>query len=242
MRLTAAINGASAPGTHPGLPVTPDELAAAARSALAAGADAIHLHVRDASGAESLAGGDVAAVLAAVRTTCQETPIGVSTGAWAVPDPAARLRAIESWQVLPDFASVNFHEARAFEVAELLLSRGVGVEAGLWHLAAADLLVASGLAPRCLRMLIEPMQPDVESALANAAAIAAALDRARVDSARLLHGTGPTTWPLLRAAAARGLAMRVGLEDVFELPDGAIAPDNAALVTAARAILDDVVR
>lgn len=242
MRLKAAINGASAPGTHPALPITPDELATAARSARAAGADAIHLHVRDASGAESLAGGDVAATLTAVRTACPQTPIGVSTGAWVVPDPAARLRAIEAWHVLPDFASVNFHEARACEVAELLLSRGVGVEAGLWHLAAADLLVASGLAPRCVRLLIEPMQPDVESALANATAMAAALDRARVDSARLLHGTGPTAWPLLRAAAARGFAARVGLEDVFELPDGAVAADNAALVTAARAILDDVVR
>lgn len=242
MRLKAAINGAAAAGTHPALPVTPEEIAEAARSARAAGADAIHLHVRDASGAESLAGDDVAAVLTATRAACPETPIGVSTGAWVVPDPAARLRAIEDWRVQPDFASVNFHEARAFEVAELLLSRGVGVEAGLWHLPAADLLVASGLAPRCLRMLIEPMQPDVESALANAAGIAAVLDRARIDRPRLLHGTGPTAWALLRAAAARGFATRVGLEDVFELPDGAVAPDNAALVAAARAILDDVVR
>lgn len=241
MRLKAAINGAAASGMHPALPVTPEEIAEAARSARAAGADAIHLHVRDASGAESLAGDDVAAVLTATRAACPETPIGVSTGAWVVPDPAARLRAIEDWRVQPDFASVNFHEARACEVAELLLSRGVGVEAGLWHLAAADLLVSSGLAPRCLRVLIEPMQADVESALANATAIAAALDRARVEAPRLLHGTGETAWPLLRAAAERGFATRIGLEDVFDLPDGAFAPDNAALVRAARAILDDVV-
>jgi uncharacterized protein (DUF849 family) len=241
VRLKAAINGASAAGSHPALPVTPEEMAAAARSARAAGADAIHLHVRDAGGEESLAGDDVATVLTAVRAACPGVPIGVSTGAWIVSDPAQRLRAIEGWRLLPDFASVNFHEARAFEVAELLLSRGVGVEAGLWHLPAADLLVASGLAPRCLRVLIEPMQPDVESALANATAIAAALDRARVDAPRLLHGTEETAWPLLRAAAERGLATRIGLEDVFELPDGALAPDNAALVRAARAILDDVV-
>lgn len=242
MRLKAAINGAQAAGVHPALPVTPAEIAAEARSARAAGADAIHLHVRDASGAESLSGHDVAAVLTAVRAACPETPIGVSTGAWILPDPAARLRAIEDWQVLPDFASVNFHEARAGEVAELLLSRGVGVEAGLWHLAAADLFVTSGLARRCLRVLIEPMQTDLDPALANAAAMAAALDRARIDLPRLLHGTGPTAWPLLRAAAERGCAARIGLEDVFELPDGAVAEDNAALIAAARAILHAVGR
>ncbi len=242
VRLKAAINGARAVGEHPALPVTAEEIAAAARSSRAAGADAIHLHVRDVAGDESLSGDDVATVLAAVRAVCPGTPIGVSTGAWIVPDPAERLRAIEGWRLLPDFASVNFHEARALEVADLLLSRGVGVEAGLWHLPAADLLAASGLARRCVRVLIEPMQPDVESALANATAIAAALDRARVEAPRLLHGTGETAWPLLRAAAARGFSTRIGLEDVFDLPDGALAVDNAELVRAARSILDGVVR
>jgi uncharacterized protein (DUF849 family) len=238
MRLKAAINGSLSATAHPTLPVTPAEIADAARSSRAAGAEAVHLHVRDAAGDESLASVDVAEVLTAVRALCPETPIGVSTGAWIVADPAERLRVIADWQVLPDFASVNFHEARASEVAELLLSRGVGVEAGLWHLAATDLLVTSGLAARCLRILIEPMQVDVEPALANAAAITAALDRARIDRPRLLHGNGPTTWPVLRAAVAKGFATRIGLEDVSELPDGTMASDNAALVTAARLILD----
>lgn len=242
IRLQAAVNGAWAAERHPALPVTAAAIADAARSARAAGADAIHLHVRNARGAESLAGDDVETVLTAVWNACPATPIGVSTGAWIVPDPAKRLRAIADWQVLPDFASVDFHEARACEVADLLLSRGVGVEAGLWHLAAAELLLSSGLAARCLRVLIEPTQPDVEPALAQAAGIEATLDRARVARPRLLHGAGATAWPLLRAAAGRGFAVRVGLEDVLELPDGATAPDNAALVLAARAILDDGVR
>ena len=238
MRLKAAINGGRRPEEHPALPVTPVAMAEAARAAREAGADAIHLHVRDAAGAESLAARDVAAVLEAVRAACPNTPIGVSTGAWVVTDPAERLRALEGWTTLPDFASVNFHEARAAEVAELLLARGVAVEAGLWHLAAADLLVASGIGPRCLRILVEPMHLEPEPALAAATAIEAALCRARIAPPLLLHGVGAAAWPLIRAAAARGLATRVGLEDVLELPDGAPAPDNAALVRAACAILD----
>jgi uncharacterized protein (DUF849 family) len=43
---------------------------------------------------------------------------------------------------------------------------------------------------------------------------------------------------VLRAAVAKGFATRIGLEDVSELPDGTMASDNAALVTAARLILD----
>lgn len=39
--------------------------------------------------------------------------------------------------MLPDFASVNWHEDGADEVAAALLEIGVGVEAGLWHVDAA---------------------------------------------------------------------------------------------------------
>jgi uncharacterized protein (DUF849 family) len=53
----------------------------------------------------------------------------------------------------------------------------------------------------------------------------------------LLHGEGTSCWPALRHAARRGLATRIGLEDVLELPDGTPAPDNAALVRAATRVL-----
>jgi uncharacterized protein (DUF849 family) len=54
----------------------------------------------------------------------------------------------------------------------------------------------------------------------------------------LLHGEGSSSWPVLRHAVRRGLATRIGLEDVLALPDGTPAPDNAALVRAARAIIE----
>ncbi len=52
----------------------------------------------------------------------------------------------------------------------------------------------------------------------------------------LLHGQESSAWPALRHAAALGLQARIGLEDVLALPDGTLAPDNAALVAAARAV------
>jgi uncharacterized protein (DUF849 family) len=54
---------------------------------------------------------------------------------------------------------------------------------------------------------------------------------------RLLHGYGATTWAMLARAADLGFATRIGLEDTLVLPDGTEAPDNAALVAAAREIL-----
>ena len=52
----------------------------------------------------------------------------------------------------------------------------------------------------------------------------------------LLHGEGGYAWPALRHAVELGLQARIGLEDVLTLPDGTPAPDNAALVTAARTV------
>ncbi len=131
MLLEAALNGARDPAAHPALPVTPAALAAAAAESVAAGAGAIHFHVRGPNGRESLAADDVVQALGAVRAAVPRTPVGVSTGAWIVRDPARRLSLIGQWVALPDFASVNFHEEGAVELARLLRSRGVGIEAGL---------------------------------------------------------------------------------------------------------------
>jgi uncharacterized protein (DUF849 family) len=161
----------------------------------------------------------------------------VSTGAWIVDDPDEMPAAIRRWTVLPDFASVNVHEANALEVADLLLDRGIGVEAGVWTEDAAAVLAQSGLAERCLRILIEPMEQTVDAALDVVAGIDAALVAAAPQVPRLLHGTEATTWPLLAEAAKRGDDARIGLEDSVLLPDGSSPSDNADMVRAARDLL-----
>jgi uncharacterized protein (DUF849 family) len=53
----------------------------------------------------------------------------------------------------------------------------------------------------------------------------------------LLHGLDESCWPLLEYAGVRGVQTRIGMEDTLKLPDGSTAPDNAALVSAAVALL-----
>ena len=236
MRLQACLNGARRPGAHPRLPVTPDDLARDAVAVVAAGADALHVHVRGADGTESLAGADVAATLDALRRVV-DVPIGVSTGAWVVPDPDERVAAVAAWSVVPDFASVNLHEAGALEVTRALLGHGVDIEAGLWNTDSARALVVGGLAGACVRLLLEPIDQDLAVAEATLDGLLAAVEGVAPDAQRLLHGFGETTWPILRRARARGFASRIGLEDTFELPDGTPAPDNAALVAAGAALM-----
>ncbi|MEK6280225.1 MAG: 3-keto-5-aminohexanoate cleavage protein [Acidobacteriota bacterium] len=233
MLIKAAINGGRTKAEHPSIPVTPEEQAAAVLECLTAGARAIHLHVRARDGVESLATEDVARTLRAVRSAAPHAKIGISTGAWIVPEPAERIRLATAWEVLPDFASVNFHEAGAKELAQVLLSKGVDIEAGLCDAGDAETFVKSGLAPRCLRVLLEPQEQEIEKARGTVQKIEAVLGDGEISLQRLLHGTEATTWRILKDAVDRGYGVRIGLEDTLQLSNGAMARSNAELVAEA---------
>lgn len=234
MLLQACLNGACDREAHPRCPITPSDVSADAIATVAAGAECVHVHPRDRDGAQTLDAEDVGNTITALRETT-DVFIGVSTGAWIVADPAERLRAIEAWRALPDFASVNFHEEGAVELATALLGREIGVEAGIWTAESAQVLVASGLAERCVRILIEPTEPVTDEAIATVDAIEAVLDGVAPEVPRLLHGRNSTAWDLVAEAARRGYDTRIGLEDTARLPDGKLTPGNADLVRAALA-------
>ena len=241
--LQVCLNGARQRTECELLPVTPQELGDAAAEAVAAGARAVHIHPKDADGADTMAAVHVDAAVAAVRASAPGVPIGVTTGEWTESDPRRRAALVHSWSVLPDHASVNWHEDGADLVATALLETGVGIEAGLFSgTDAAARLRAWPHAYRVLRVLAEVTDTDpatapgtAERLLAELAALDGLAEAARRPV--LLHGEEGGAWPVLQVAAARGLDARIGLEDVLVLPDGTAAADNTALVLAAREIL-----
>jgi uncharacterized protein (DUF849 family) len=230
--IKACLNGARAPGEHPALPITPAQLAADGAAAVAAGAQALHIHPRDASGDETL---DVDEAVRAVQAACPGVPVGVSTGTWIVPDIAARVAAVRAWRA-PVMASVNLSEEGHVEVMAALVQAGVGIEAGTSRVADVTALQASGFADRLVRVLVEPQEPDRAAAVAAAQAVDAALDAAGIAAPRVHHGYNAATWDVLRRAKALGHGWRVGLEDTLTLPDGGVAESNAQLVGAALAL------
>lgn len=224
------LNGARGAADGAVVPLSPEAMARSAAEAVAAGASDIHVHPKTACGQDTLSPRVLAATLSAIRTRVAVT-VGVTTGAWAEPDPADRVARVRSWTVLPDHASVNWHEPGAEEVATALLDRGIGVEAGIWSgTDGAARFTASPLAPRVLRVLAEVTDTSADTAEASAHALLAALGPP--GRPVLLHGEDGGAWPVLRLAGRLWLATRIGLEDTLELPDGERAQSNAALVTA----------
>ncbi|MEL6678966.1 MAG: 3-keto-5-aminohexanoate cleavage protein [Pseudomonadota bacterium] len=238
MMLQACLNGGIRRGVASGVPMTPEALASEAKAAVAAGAECLHIHPRDASGEETLAPEPVAAALSAIRAAVPGVAVGLGTGDWIAPGGTARRADIAGWTVLPDYVSINLREPDAPTVMDMMIARGVGIEAGLWTHADAERFTRLPQAERCLRMLVEMPDCPAPEAKARAARTIAHLEDHGPLLPILLHGKRQSAWPMLAEAKSRGLATRMGLEDAQALPDGTPVATNGPLIAMARDLLD----
>ncbi len=246
--LQACLNGARRPSRHPTLPVTPAQLAADAVAVASVGAEAVHLHVKDAHGADTPDGAALGAVLEAVRAASRRaggchhrgmggTRPGRPAGRRRRVDGAARLRVRQ-------LARARRGGRRRPAGGPRRRRRGGGCGTSRRSRAGG----AGRTATRCLRALLELPAGLDEAATAEAAdALLTGVGAGPGGPSSggvlaLLHGAGSSAWPAVRHAGRRRVSTRIGLEDTLELPDGSPAPDNAALVRAALAVLPGRVR
>jgi uncharacterized protein (DUF849 family) len=233
MIVQACLNGAHPPNYHPHLPVTIQAIVEDGRKVVAAGANELHVHVRDQTGLESLHPDCVDATMIDLKTQLPGTLIGISTGEWIEKDDDRLLTYVGRWRALPDYASVNLSEKNAPALIERLHRVGIGIEAGLAEASDAERLLALGLERLALRILVEVSEQDLPHALAMTDEILSVLRRSSARKPILMHGANASAWPLLQRAIKSGFSSRIGLEDVSILPDGSTAKSNADLVAAA---------
>jgi uncharacterized protein (DUF849 family) len=238
-RLKVCLNGGRSRADHPAVPLSPAELAASAEAAVAAGAEAVHVHPRNADGIESLAAAEIGAAVAAIRQACPGIAVGVSTGLWITGgDQATRQALVAEWAGLPvvarpDFASVNLSEPGWPDLCRLLGAAGIAAEAGIWSVADAHELARAGTMANWLRILVEIPDIPAPEALTLADEILRCLDDLSVPSPRLLHGEAASCWSLIAHAGKLNLAARVGLEDTLVGPDATAVSGNAELISLA---------
>jgi uncharacterized protein (DUF849 family) len=225
MRVKGCLNGGRARAEHAAVPLAPEELAADAVAARAAGAFAVHVHPRDSGGAQTMAARACDAAVAAIRAAAPGLPVGLSTAEAIDPDPFARAAAVTAWRCRPDFVSVNLSELGWAGIVRAALHSGVGVEAGLATPADAQALARGPFTHQVMRALVE-----VDGGADEARAVAELIPDG---VPQLWHGYGQRTWEVIAAAIAAGIDVRVGLEDTLVLPDGSPASGNAELVATA---------
>lgn len=248
-RVMVAPNGARrGKSDHPALPVTDDEMVETAIACHAAGADGIHLHLRDAQGAHLLDAGRYGALVARLQEAVPGMYLQVTSEA------AGRYSAAEQQMMMkalkPAHVSVGLREMvrqpgdwpRAREFYRWAADQGVQIQHILYSPAEAR-----AFADACRNRLIpgeSHLLLFVQGSYANGAADAVPLEGylAPLAEAGIVHdwmacAFGPEETQSLLRAAELGGKLRVGFENSLWHADGTLARDNAERVAALRAAL-----
>ena len=238
--IAVAPNGARKQKTdHPQLPITPLELADTAARCCDAGAAMIHLHVRDAEGKHSLEPDDYRPAIREVRAAVGDRMLiqvtSEAAGVYQAPQQVAAMLALEPGCIslgLREFiADETQIESGAAFLAELKVRQTLvqyilyGPEDIRWY----EQLCRDGVipSPRNLVLLVlgrygaqqygKDMLPRY-------------LDALETDCSWMACAFGTEEPQVMEQAIGLGGHCRVGFENNLWLPNGELAPDNAALV------------
>lgn len=223
---------------HPALPIHTGEIARAAQACHAAGADALHLHVRDDAGSHSLDAGRYREALAELGTAVPGMPVQITTEAANIFDVAAQLACLKA--VAPSWASISVREiARAPELADRVYGCCAEVGTKVQHiLYGTD--DAALLADWKARGTVRADQSDVifvlgrytEGQVSAPHDLAPFLAHAPQGAAWMVCAFGRAEHACLAHAAEQGGDLRVGFENNMQNADGRPFADNAASVAA----------
>ena len=252
--ITVAPTGAeSQKDANPALPVTLDELVAAARSCQDAGAAMVHIHIRDEDGRPTLDLGRLRDTVAAVREAT-DLIVQLSTGG-AVTDPfETRLAVLDA---APDSCSlttgtVNFGDDVFVNpwpfVAELYQrtqAMGILPEFELFelgHVTAMNRLLDEFGEPAGGHVHADFVMGVPGGMPGSAQALVAGVAMLPAGATWSATGIGRSSLPVMLAALSLGGNLRVGMEDTLTYGPKRPARDNAELVERAARLASEAFR
>ncbi len=220
---------------HAALPVSVEQIVETAKACYQAGAQGLHLHVRDDMGQHSLDAGRYLETMTELKRIVPGMDLQITTEAAGVFSVADQLNCLQ--QVRPEWASISVREiarqpALAPRIYALCADQGTRVQHILYDAEDAGLLThwaATGV--------VRPQQIERLLVLGRYAtgqeSTPADLDLfPRDDSPWMVCAFGTQEHACLYEAARRGGDLRVGFENSLTTPDGQQWADNAASVAA----------
>ncbi|MEO9575256.1 MAG: 3-keto-5-aminohexanoate cleavage protein [Tateyamaria sp.] len=231
-------------GDHPRLPLSIQEIRDETVACASAGADALHLHVRDQWGGHSIDPGRYKEAIDEVHRALPDFPIQITTESAGVFDVEQQLACLRDLR--PKAASISIREvARDAEMASRIYGicsdNGSSVQHILYDLddwtqlltwreqgtvkeGQADVIFVLGR--------YTPPKPAELSDLSSFTHLFQQLP-GRV----MICAFGPSEHDVLCAASAHGADLRVGFENNIHAEDGELAESNATNVAALKAAL-----
>jgi uncharacterized protein (DUF849 family) len=239
-KLTVAPNGARLQlDDHPALPISISDTVAAASACYNAGADEIHLHVRNADGSHSLDTGQYREAISELSNKVPEMSVQITTESAGVFDVRAQLICLTDLR--PVAASISVREmTRDAELAKRAYAVCADAGTQVQHIIYTSDCVAQLLAWRDTGV-IHAIQNDVIFVLGHYNPQVLAVPN-HLDAFLSLIDGRDLTWTAcafglnehecLTHAVARGGNVRIGFENNHQAADGSPFADNAASITA----------
>lgn len=256
-RLMVAPNGARrGKADHPALPIKLDELVNTAVACQRAGADGVHLHVRDENNEHSLDVGRYREAIAAIKHAAPDLFLQVTSEAAGRFGPEEQMRMIR--ELRP--ASVSL------ALSELLrppVDKAMARDFYYWAKDAGIAIHHIAYTPEQLRQILEVIDegiiPGTEHQLQLVIGSYAGTEPSRPEdlepyldliNARrddlaldwMICAFGPAETASLAYAAARGGKVRVGFENSLWNADGSLSTSNEERVAEVRAAIDESVQ
>ena len=266
--VTCAVTGnLTQPSQHPGLPVTPEQIARAALDAAKAGAAIVHLHVRDrATGRGSMEFALYQELYERIRNENREVIVNLTTGEGGrfVPSPddpkiaapgstlcAPELRVAHVEKLRPEVCTLDFNTMWSGQAAVINSPRNVEI--------MTQRIYAAGVKPEVelfgtgdihmMQHFIEqgilkgPLMVQIVlgvryGAVANPETLQYFVSQLPKDAQWAAFGIGRHEFPMVAQAWLLGGHVRVGMEDNLYIRKGELCRDNAQLVAKAVSLID----
>jgi len=234
---------------HQQLPMTAGELAQTAKSVVAAGATALHLHVRDADGKHSLDVDLYRQAITAIRDVCgQDLLLQVTTEAAGIYVVQQQIEMV--YQLQPQAVSLSVRELAAatrhdisaldrwmrehrvlpqwilYSDADLQLYKNWLTEAVLCGSAYPVLFVLGNYGKKIIAE-IDMLDPFISPELSTPGS---ASRSTTIFSSWMVCAFGYNEQAIMKTVIAKGGHMRVGFENNIQRPDRMPVKDNAELV------------
>ena len=232
---------------HPALPVSITEIAQTAAACHAAGAGAIHAHVRDNDGAHVLDAGLYGELLCEIKNQSPEVKVQITTESAGKYSPDEQRRLL--YDLRPPWASVSLAEMTAdgddegikgfywrahdenIEIQHILYSPREAEQ--LTHLCASGVIPSSSVS---VLLVLGRYSPATDG---TAEMLTPFLETIPRGAKFMACAFGKDEYKCLLAAAKAGGDCRIGFENNLHLANGTIAADNAEKVSELIAMLSD---
>ncbi|MFD2205775.1 3-keto-5-aminohexanoate cleavage protein [Kiloniella antarctica] len=266
--LTCAVTGnLTKPEQHPGLPITPKQIADAALGAAAAGAAIVHLHVRDPQTGKGSMDFDLyEEMVGLIRQKNSDVILNLTTGEGGrfvpsddQPRIAAKsstlcppeLRVAHVEKLKPEICTLDFNTMWSGEAVVINTPRNVEIMAGRIYAAdtkpeielfdVGDLNMALDFLNKGIikgPVMMQIVMGVRYGILPNPQSLMYLVSQLPKDAVWAAFGIGRHEFPILAQSFLLGGHVRVGMEDNLQIRKGELCRDNAQLVEKAADIID----